>query len=68
VGAAAGELIAHRLALRLLGSTVESAAPAFTWSGPVAAALAALVVVGGSLALAIRRTGSLDPARLLEGT
>lgn len=68
VGAAAGELIARGLAIRLLGTTAETAASAFTWSGPVAAALAALVVVGGSLALAVRRGGNLEPARLLGGT
>lgn len=67
VGAVAGEMIARGMAVRLLGSVQETAASAFTWSGPVAAALAALLVVGGSLALAVRRGGNLDPARLLKG-
>jgi len=66
-GAVAGELIARGMAVRLLGSELETATPVFTWSGPVFAALAALVVVGGSLAFAIRRSGNLDPARLLRG-
>lgn len=64
-GAAAGELAARALATRLLDGALQ--APLFTWGGPLAAALAALVVVGGSLALAVRRSGHLDPARLLRG-
>lgn len=64
-GAAAGEMAARALATRLLGGALQ--APLFTWGGPLAAALAALVVVGGSLALAVRRSGHLDPARLLRG-
>jgi len=66
-GAVAGELLARGMAIRLLGSAQETGTSAFTWSGPLAAALAALLVVGGSLFLAIRRGGNLDPARLLKG-
>lgn len=66
-GTVAGELIARGLALRVLGSAQETAVPVWTWSGPAAAALAALLVVGGSLVLAVRRCGSLDAARLLKG-
>lgn len=65
VGAAAGEWAAGVLTIQLLGPALEM--PAFTWSGPAAAALAAVAVVGCSLALAVGRSERLDAAQLLQG-
>jgi len=65
VGAVAGEWAAGVLTVELLGPALET--PAFTWSGPAAAALAAVAVVGCSLALAIGRSERLDAAQLLQG-
>ncbi|HEV2853008.1 MAG TPA: FtsX-like permease family protein [Thermoanaerobaculia bacterium] len=64
LGEVLGELAAGGLARRMLGSTV---APSLTWGGFAAAALAALLVVGSSMLVALRRVERLDAARVLRG-
>jgi len=59
-----GELAAGGLASRLLG---PGAGPSVTWGGFAAAALAAVLVVGTSMVVALRRVERLDPARVLRG-
>jgi hypothetical protein len=59
-----GELAASGLAARLLG---VSGGLSLTWSGFVAAAVAAVLVVGASMTVALRRVERLDPARVLRG-
>ncbi len=65
VGEVLGELAAGGLASRLLGA--ESLGLSVTWSGFAAAAAAAVLVVGSSLGMALRRIQRLDPARVLRG-
>lgn len=64
LGELLGEIAASGLAERLLGS---SGGLAVTWSGFLAAAVAAVGVVGFSMALALRRVERLDAARVLRG-
>jgi predicted lysophospholipase L1 biosynthesis ABC-type transport system permease subunit len=59
-----GELAAGGLAQRLLGG---SGGLSLTWSGFAAAALVAVLVVGSSMMVALRRVERLDPARVLRG-
>jgi FtsX-like permease family len=64
-GQVLGDLAAGALADRLLG---PGAGGSFiTWSGFVASASVAALVVGSSLMLALRRIQRLDPARVLRG-
>ena len=65
VGEVLGELAAGELASRLLGG--ESLGLSVTWSGFAASAAAAVLVVGSSLGMALRRIGRLDAARVLRG-
>ena len=60
-----GELAAGGLAQRMLGVSGDLLSP--TWSGFAAAALAAVLVVGSSMLVALRRVERLDPARVLRG-
>jgi predicted lysophospholipase L1 biosynthesis ABC-type transport system permease subunit len=64
-GQVVGELAARGLAERLLGA--GAAGGAFTWSGFLAAAAAAVLVVGTAVLVALRRVGRLDPAQVLRG-
>jgi putative ABC transport system permease protein len=64
LGDVAGELAAGSLARRLLGA---GGGTALTWSGFAAAALAAVLVVGSSMLMALRRVERLDAARVLRG-
>jgi hypothetical protein len=63
-GELAGELAAAGLARRLLGAAFG---PALTAGGLLAAGAAAVLVVGGALAVALRRVARLDAARVLAG-
>lgn len=63
-GQLVGEIAASGLARRVLGS---AGTVSFTWSGFAAAAAAAVLVVGTSMLLALRRVERLDPARVLRG-
>lgn len=60
-----GELAAGGLAQHMLGGSGDLLSP--TWSGFAAAALAAVLVVGSSMLVALRRVERLDPARVLRG-
>lgn len=64
LGDVAGELAAGSLAQRILGA---GGGVALTWSGFAAAALAAVLVVGSSMLMALRRVERLDAARVLRG-
>jgi hypothetical protein len=64
VGEILGELAAGGLAQRLLGTEVGIS---MTWGGFAAAALVAVLVVGSSMLVALRRVERLDPARVLRG-
>jgi putative ABC transport system permease protein len=64
LGDVAGELAAGSLAQRILGA---GGGAALTWSGFAAAALAAVLVVGSSMLMALRRVERLDAARVLRG-
>jgi hypothetical protein len=64
LGEILGELAAGGLASRLLG---PGAGPSVTWGGFAAAALAAVLVVGSAMGVALRRVERLDPARVLRG-
>jgi hypothetical protein len=64
VGEIAGELAAGGLARRVLGAGGEVS---MTWGGFAAAALVAVLVVGSSMAVALRRVERLDAARVLRG-
>ncbi len=64
LGQVLGELAAGGLAQRMLGA---GGAASLTWSGFAAAALAALLVVGVSMVMALRRVERLDAARVLRG-
>jgi predicted lysophospholipase L1 biosynthesis ABC-type transport system permease subunit len=63
-GQVAGELAAGALASRLLGA---GGGATLTWSGGLGAALAAALVVGASIAVALGRIERLDAARVLRG-
>ncbi len=65
-GQLAGEVAASGLAGRLLAGG-GSGGLALTWSGFLAAAAAAVLVVGTSMLVALRRVERLDPARVLKG-
>ncbi len=64
VGEILGELAAGGLARRLLGT---GGGISMTWGGFAAAALVAVLVVGSSMMVALRRVERLDPARVLRG-
>jgi hypothetical protein len=64
VGEILGELAAGGLAQRLLGT---GGGISMTWGGFAAAALVAVLVVGSSMMVALRRVERLDPARVLRG-
>lgn len=64
LGDVAGELAAGSLAQRIFGA---GGGAALTWSGFAAAALAAVLVVGSSMLMALRRVERLDAARVLRG-
>jgi hypothetical protein len=59
-----GELAAHGLAQRLLGT---GGGAALTWGGFLAAAAVAVLVVGSSMIMALRRVERMDAARILRG-
>ena len=67
LGQVLGELAAGGLAQRMLGSGGGGDSGGLTWSGFAAAALAALLVVGVSMMMALRRVERLDAARVLRG-
>ncbi|HKV10933.1 MAG TPA: FtsX-like permease family protein [Thermoanaerobaculia bacterium] len=64
LGQLLGELAATSLAHRLLG---PGGGVSMTWSGFFAASLAAVLVVGTSMLVALRRVERLDAARVLRG-
>lgn len=59
-----GELAAGGLAQRMLGGSGDLS---LTWGGFAAAATVAVLVVGSSMLMALRRVERLDPARVLRG-
>jgi putative ABC transport system permease protein len=59
-----GELAAGGLAQRMLGGSGDLTP---TWGGFAAAATVAVLVVGSSMLMALRRVERLDPARVLRG-
>jgi ABC-type antimicrobial peptide transport system permease subunit len=59
-----GELAAGGLAQRMLGGSGDLSP---TWVGFAAAAAVAVLVVGSSMLMALRRVERLDPARVLRG-
>jgi ABC-type lipoprotein release transport system permease subunit len=64
VGEILGELAAGGLARRMLGA---GGGISMTWGGFAAAALVAVLVVGSSMLMALRRVERLDAARVLRG-
>ncbi|HSU84081.1 MAG TPA: FtsX-like permease family protein [Thermoanaerobaculia bacterium] len=64
VGEILGELAAGGLARRVLGA---GGGISMTWGGFAAAALVAVLVVGTSMLMALRRVEKLDAARILRG-
>jgi putative ABC transport system permease protein len=64
-GEVLGELAAGGLERRLLGG--GGAGLTLTWTGMAAAAGVAVLVVGASLIVALRRIERLDPAQVLRG-
>jgi putative ABC transport system permease protein len=64
VGEILGELAAGGLARRVLGA---GGGISMTWGGFAAAALVAVLVVGTSMLMALRRVERLDAARVLRG-
>jgi hypothetical protein len=64
VGEILGELAAGGLAQRVLGA---GGGISMTWGGFAAAALVAVLVVGTSMLMALRRVERLDAARVLRG-
>ncbi|MFY9824546.1 MAG: FtsX-like permease family protein [Thermoanaerobaculia bacterium] len=66
-GEIAGELAAGGLARRMLGSTGVTGGLSLTWGGFAASALVAVLVVGASMLVALRRVERLDPAQVLRG-
>ena len=71
LGEVLGEVAARSLADHLLGNIGGvggvGGGPLFTLSGFAAAALAAVLVVGLSMTVALSRVERLDPARVLKG-
>lgn len=65
VGEIVGELAAGGLARRMLGGI--GGGLSLTWGGFAASALVAVLVVGSSMLVALRRVERLDPARVLRG-
>ncbi|HEV7783759.1 MAG TPA: ABC transporter permease [Thermoanaerobaculia bacterium] len=63
-GEVVGELAAGGLARSILGG---SGGLSLTWGGFAASALVAVLVVGSSMLVALRRVERLDPARVLRG-
>lgn len=66
LGEILGELAAGGLAQRMLGAGAGGG-PSLTWGGFAAAAVVAMLVVGSSMLLALRRVERLDAARILRG-
>ncbi len=64
VGEVVGEIAAGGLAQRVLGA---GGGISMTWGGFAAAALVAVLVVGSSMLMALRRVERLDAARILRG-
>ena len=64
VGEIVGEIAAGGLARRVLGA---GGGISMTWGGFAAAALVAVLVVGTSMLMALRRVERLDAARVLRG-
>jgi len=64
LGEVLGELAAGGLAEKMLGAGGE---PSLTWGGFVASAVVAMLVVGSSMLVALRRVERLDAARVLRG-
>lgn len=64
LGEVLGELAAGSLAERMLGA---GGGPSLTWGGFAAAGAAAMLVVGSSMLVALRRVERLDAARVLRG-
>ncbi len=64
VGEVLGEIAAGGLARRVLGA---GGGISMTWGGFAAAALVAVLVVGSSMLMALRRVERLDAARVLRG-
>jgi hypothetical protein len=64
LGEILGELAAGSLVQRVLGA---GGGLSLTWSGFAAAAVVAMLVVGSSMLLALRRVERLDAARVLRG-
>jgi ABC-type antimicrobial peptide transport system permease subunit len=64
VGEILGEIAAGGLAQRVLGA---GGGISMTWGGFAAAALVAVLVVGSSMLMALRRVERLDAARILRG-
>ena len=64
VGEVVGELAAGGLARRVLGA---GGGISMTWGGFAAAALVAVLVVGSSMLMVLRRVERLDAARVLRG-
>ena len=62
-----GDLAAGSLAARLLGASGPGGGSFLSWSGFLASATVAALVVGSSLFLALRRIQRLDAARVLRG-
>lgn len=67
LGEILGELAAGSLVQRTLGAGGGPSLLSLTWSGFTAAALVAMLVVGFSMLLALRRVERLDAARVLRG-
>jgi len=67
LGEVLGELAAGGLAQRMFGGVGAVGGTSLTWGGFAAAALVALLVVGSSMLVALRRVERLDAARVLRG-
>lgn len=67
LGELLGELAAGGLARRMFGGIGGLGGTSLTWGGFAAAALVALLVVGSSMVVALRRVERLDAARVLRG-
>jgi hypothetical protein len=64
LGEVLGELAAGGLAEKMLGA---GGGPTLTWGGFAASAVVAMLVVGSSMLVALRRVERLDAARVLRG-
>jgi hypothetical protein len=64
LGEILGELAAGGLAEKMLGA---GGGPSLTWGGFAASAVVAMLVVGSSMLVALRRVERLDAARVLRG-